>query len=191
MKFQLVAVCLLATTLAQAQAPEGSASAFVAEELQQVQAEVQQVDPQGQLTNQQLFDLLMAREERRREDHAGPPAELLVLFSAVSFLAWLFAGYRKERQRHETVRLMVEKGAEIPSGLIAPPPKRPSDLRRGIILSMAGLGLTVFLAVLPDARGAWAAGLTLLLIGVGHLLVWRLQGGRGPLSSALSSEPVP
>jgi Domain of unknown function (DUF6249) len=197
MKFQLVAVCLLATPLARAQAPAGTPSAEelqqVRTEVHQVQAEVQQVDPKGQLTNEQLYDLLMTREARRR-DARDPPSEIFIMFFLTtmgSFLAWLFASYRKERQRHETVRLMVEKGVEVPSGLLAPPPKRPSDLRRGIILSTAGLGLAISLAFIPHVRGAWGAGLTLLMIGVGHLLVWRMQGGRGPLPSALSSEPVP
>ncbi len=197
MKFPLVAACLLATTLAGAQAPAPTPTpveappAVPASELQKVQSEIQRIDPQGRLTDQQLYDLLMTREARRNEAEAGVPAELLVLFSAGSFMAWLFAGYRKERQRHETVRLMVEKGVEIPGALLAPPPKRPSDLRRGLILSTAGLGLTVFLALASNMPGAWGAGMTLFLIGVGHLLVWRLQGGRGSLSSALSSEPMP
>jgi hypothetical protein len=188
MKFQLVAACLLATSLAQAQAPTESPSAVPEGEFQQLQAEAQRLDPQGKLTNEQLYDLLMTREARRND---APPMELIVLFSAVSFMAWLYASYRKERQRHETVRLMVEKGVEVPSALLAPPPKRPSDLRRGIILSTSGLGLAIFLALLPGTHGAWSAGVTLVLIGVGHLVVWRLQGGRGPLPSALSSEPVP
>jgi hypothetical protein len=199
MKFPLVAACLLATTLAQAQAPAAAPAEAPAEappavpagELQKLQAEIQRIDPQGRLTNEQLYDILMTREARRAEAESGPPGELFVLFSAVSFMAWLYASYRRERQRHETVRLMVEKGMEVPGALLAPPPKRPSDLRRGIILSTAGLGLTVCLALLSDMPGAWSAGLALFLIGLGHVLVWRLQGGRGPLMSALSSEPTP
>jgi len=196
MKFPLIAAVLLATTLARAQAPAPAPTpaeappGVLARELQQVEAEIRRIDPEGRLTNEQLYGLLVTREARRTKTESGPPIELLVLFSAVSFVAWLYASYRKERQRHETVRLMVEKGVEVPSALLAPPPKRPSDLRRGVILSTAGLGLTLFLALLGQ-NGAWGAGVTLFMIGVGHLIVWRLQGGRGPLMSALSSEPMP
>ena len=66
-------------------------------------------------------------------------------------------------------------------------PGPPSDLRRGIILSTSGLGLAIFLGALGSS-GAWSAGVTLSLIGVGHLIVWRLQTLKGPWSSALATE---
>jgi hypothetical protein len=168
--------------------------AAVKSDLQELEAEVRQVDPHGRLTSDQLFKLLLERERQRSRGAEFDPAPAIItvfLFGSLltGFLAWLFASFRKERQRHETVRLMVEKGVEIPSGLLAPAPKRPSDLRRGLILSTTGLGLTIFLAAIPGANGVWGAGVTLLLIGVGHLLVWRVQGGKGSWSSALASEP--
>jgi hypothetical protein len=86
---------------------------------------------------------------------------------------------------------MVEKGVEIPPALLAPPPRKPSDLRLGIILVSTGLGLIIVLAGLSRPRGAWGAGLTVFLLGVGHLLVWRLQRGRGALASELASESRP
>lgn len=163
-------------------------------ELQELEAEVRQVDPHGRLTSDQLFKLLMERERQRPHTTEFDPTPAIItvfIFGnlLMGFLAWLFASFRKERQRHETVRLMVEKGVEVPSGLLAPAPKRPSDLRRGLILSTTGLGLTIFLAAIPGANGVWGAGVTLLLIGVGHLLVWRVQGVKGSWSSALASEP--
>ncbi|MFL5352021.1 DUF6249 domain-containing protein [Archangium sp.] len=163
----------------------------------EMEAQAKQMDPEARLTNEQLFELLQTREARLANGNDFDPTPIaisIVFFSSMltGFLGWLFASYRKGRQLHETVRLMVEKGAEIPQGLLAPSPKRkPSDLRRGIILSTSGLGLAIFLAVVPDTNGAWGAGLTLLLIGVGHLLVWRLQQGRGVLSRELSPEPQP
>jgi hypothetical protein len=121
---------------------------------------------------------------------SGDMAEFFLIL-VVGFMAWLFAGYRRQRLLHETVRLMVEKGTEIPTGLLAPVPPKPSDLRRGIILSTTGLGLAIFLAAVPGVDGAWGAGVTLLLIGVGHLIVWRLQGRKGSWSAALAAEPQP
>jgi hypothetical protein len=160
----------------------------LAAEIQRLQEEAKQMDPERRLTSDQLFMLLQERQQLRAEQSGHFNAELPVLATLMGFVAWLFAGYRKQRQLHETVRLMVEKGAEIPTGLIVPPPKRkPSDLRRGIILSTSGLGLAFFLALLPGT-GAWGAGVTLFLIGVGHLIVWRLQTLKGPWSSALATE---
>jgi uncharacterized protein DUF6249 len=164
-------------------------------DIQQLEAEARQIDPEGRLTSQQLYDLLQEREARRHRQADFDPAPVIISMSLfgcllTGFLASLVAGYRKARQLHETVRLMVEKGAEIPQGLLAPAPRKtPSDLRRGIILSTSGLGLAIFLGALPDMPGAWGAGVTLLLIGVGHMIVWRLQQGRGPLSAALSPQP--
>jgi Domain of unknown function (DUF6249) len=163
-------------------------------DIQQLEAEARQLDPEGRLTRDQLFRLLQAREEARISQSEFDPTPAIIsmsLFgcSLTAFLAWLVAGYRRTRQLHETVRMMVEKGAEIPQGLLAPAPRKvPSDLRRGIILSSSGLGLTILLAALPGASGAWGVGVTLLLIGVGHMIVWRLQQGRGALSAALSPE---
>ncbi|HEX5749340.1 MAG TPA: DUF6249 domain-containing protein [Archangium sp.] len=162
-------------------------------DIQQIEAEAKRLDPDGRLSSQQLYDLLQEREARRRNDFDPTTAIVSMSFFGsmlTGFLAFLVAGYRRARQLHETVRLMVEKGAEIPQGLLAPVPRRkPSDLRRGIILSTSGLGLAIFLGALPDMPGAWGAGVTLLLIGVGHMIVWRLQQGRGAVAAALSTEP--
>ena len=169
----------------------------VEDELRQLTAETdaqaRQLDPDRRLTSDQLFALLQAREDRRMAERFDPTPAAVCSTSfgslLLGFLAWLWSSDRKARRLHETVRLMVEKGAEIPQGLLAPPPRRkPSDLRRGIILSATGLGLTLALALRPEAHGVWSAGLTILLIGLGHVLVWRLQRAGGALASALSPE---
>lgn len=163
-----------------------------------MEAQAKRMDPEGRLTSEQLFELLQQRESRLASNNFDPSPIIgtIAFFSSLvtGLLVWQFSAYRKARLLHETVRLMVEKGTEIPAALLAPPPapkRKPSDLRRGIILSTAGLGLAIFLAVLPDTEGAWGAGLTLMLIGVGHLVVWRLQQGRGVLARELSPEPQP
>ena len=162
-------------------------------DIQRLEDEAQRIDPEGRLDSNQLFSLLQERERRMSGQTDLDVAPVIICVSFFSclltgFLAWLLASNRKAHQLHQTVRMMVEKGAEIPGGLLAPPPKKPSDLRRGIILSTTGVGLTIFLAALPDAPGAWGVGLTLFFLGLGHLLVWRLQQGRSPLASHLSPE---
>ncbi|MEP6698533.1 MAG: DUF6249 domain-containing protein [Verrucomicrobiota bacterium] len=93
--------------------------------------------------------------------------------------AIMFFSYLKSRSLHRTVRMMVEKGQEVPASLFAPPPvvRARSDMRRGVILTMIGLGLIVFLAGVNGgfAGGEWAVGVIPLLIGAGYLLVWKFE----------------
>ena len=93
--------------------------------------------------------------------------------------AIMFFSYLKSRSLHRTVRTMVEKGEPVPAALFAPPPvvRARSDMRRGIVLVMVGLGVMLFLAAVNDWEGgAWAFGIIPFLIGAGYLLVWKLEG---------------
>ena len=54
----------------------------------------------------------------------------------------------------------------------------------GDVLVAMGAGLSIFLALLPDLRtGVWACGLIPALMGVGYLVVWRLQQNRDEADS--------
>ena len=95
--------------------------------------------------------------------------------------AVMFFSYLKSRSLHRTVRTMVEKGQEVPAALFAPPPvvRARSDLRRGVILLMVGIGLMTFLGAVSDWEGgAWSLGVIPFVIGLGYLLVWKLEGRR-------------
>jgi hypothetical protein len=95
--------------------------------------------------------------------------------------AIMFFSYLKSRSLHRTVRSMVEKGQEVPAALFAPPPivRQRSDLRRGVVLLMVGLGLMIFLGAVNDwDNGAWSLGVIPFVIGLGYLLVWKLEGRR-------------
>ena len=82
--------------------------------------------------------------------------------------------YRKHAQTQETLRLMIEKGAEIPPELLAPPVSQYGDLRRGLILVGVGLSLSVAIGLMRGfGGGSWALGLIPLFIGAGYLIVWR------------------
>src|SRR5947199_3277567 len=91
----------------------------------------------------------------------------------------LYFSFSKSRALHKTVRMMVEKGQPVPEALLAPPPpaqRKRSDLRRGVVLTMVGLGLMVFFGAVNDWEGgAWTLGLIPFLIGAGYLLVWKLD----------------
>ena len=95
--------------------------------------------------------------------------------------AIMFFSYMKQRSLHRTVRMMVEKGQEVPPGLFATPPviRARSDLRRGVVLLMVGLGLMIFFGAVNDwENGVWSLGVIPAVIGLGYLLVWKLETRR-------------
>jgi hypothetical protein len=90
----------------------------------------------------------------------------------------LYFSFSRQRAMHKTVRMMVEKGQPVPEALLNPPPaqRQRSDLRRGVVLTMIGVGVMAFLGAASDWEGgAWTLGLIPFLIGVGYLLVWKLD----------------
>jgi Domain of unknown function (DUF6249) len=127
-----------------------------------------------------------------RLDHGKSPDDLpamvipivgivfLTIFGAPVLIVALILYFSFSRQRalHRTVRMMVEKGQPVPEALLNPPPaqRQRSDVRRGVVLTMIGIGLTVFLGAASEwDGGAWTLGLIPFLIGLGYLLVWKLD----------------
>src|SRR2546430_16060488 len=92
----------------------------------------------------------------------------------------LYFGFSKSRMQHRTIRMLAEKGQPIPPALLAPPApavRQRSDMRRGVVLTMVGIGAIIFLGAVNDWEGgAWSLGLIPLLIGAGYLIVWKLEG---------------
>ena len=93
----------------------------------------------------------------------------------------MYFGFSRNRMMHRTIRMMVEKGQPVPPALLAPPApaqKARSDLRRGVVLGMIGIGVMLFFGAVNDWEGgSWAIGVIPALIGAGYLLVWKLEGG--------------
>lgn len=91
----------------------------------------------------------------------------------------LYFGFSKTRMKHRTIRMLVEKGQPIPPELLAPPApavRQRSDMRRGVVLLMIGIGIMLFIGAASEWEGGgWALGLIPALIGVGYLLVWKLD----------------
>jgi hypothetical protein len=104
-----------------------------------------------------------------------PTVFFLTLLGAVGVTLYFRA--MRERERHETLRRMVEKGMEIPSALLVPPHRPASDLRRGLVLVAVGLGLLVMLATVNDhdLRSIWGLGLIPTLMGLAYLATWRIR----------------
>jgi hypothetical protein len=101
----------------------------------------------------------------------GAPVAIVVMVGIFSMIA--------TRMRQRTIRMMVEKGQPVPAELLAPANRgirRRSDVRRGVVWTMVGLGLMIWLAAVNDWEGgAWSFGLIPFLIGLGYLIVWKLE----------------
>ena len=107
----------------------------------------------------------------------------------------MFFSYIKARSLHKTVRMMVEKGQPVPEALFATPhtpAKQRSDMRRGVILVMIGLGIMLFLAAVNEFEGgAWALGLIPFMIGAGYILVWQLDNNKSLSFNRSTDNPPP
>jgi len=102
----------------------------------------------------------------------GAPVVIVIMIGIFALMG--------SRMRQRTIRMMVEKGQPVPAELLAPEVRhvrRRSDVRRGVVWSMVGLGLMIWLAAVNDWEGgAWSFGLIPFLIGLGYLIVWKLEG---------------
>ena len=101
----------------------------------------------------------------------GAPVAIVVMIGIFSMIS--------TRMKQRTIRMMVEKGQPVPAELLAPATRgirRRSDARRGVVWTMVGLGLMIWLAAVNDWEGgAWSFGLIPFLIGLGYLIVWKLE----------------
>jgi hypothetical protein len=136
-------------------------------------------------------NVTVSRRDRHHEDFDVDDGALMaipivgIIFSTLFgapvlvVAAIMLFSYLKSRSLHRTVREMVAKGQPVPPALFAPPPavRARSDVRRGVVLCMVGFGIMIFFGAINDwDGGAWAIGIIPFLIGVGYLLVWKLEG---------------
>ena len=100
----------------------------------------------------------------------GAPVLIVILIGMFSLLV--------SRSRQRTIRMLVEKGQPVPAELLAPATRavrKRSDMRRGVVWTMVGLGLMIWLAAINEDGGAWSFGLIPFLIGLGYLIIWKLE----------------
>src|SRR5207244_4358382 len=75
----------------------------------------------------------------------GAPVLIVIMVGIFALLG--------SRMRQRTIRMMVEKGQPVPAELLAPElrhVRRRSDVRRGVVWTMVGLGLMIWLAAVND-----------------------------------------
>ncbi len=122
---------------------------------------------------------------RKMRDFVAIPIVAIVFLSIfgapvlIVMMIGMFAFFMS-RMRQRTIRMMVEKGQPVPAELLAPTRRavhQRSDVRRGVVWTMVGLGLMVFFGAVNDWEGGvWSLGLIPFLIGLGYLMVWKLEG---------------
>lgn len=130
-------------------------------------------DVRAKLNAEQIEEIVRRAQTNQNEPPMvavlAPLAFFLCVFGVV--VAVLFARFRRERQLHETLRQMIDRGVDIPPALLMPPQVKPNDRRRGVILIALGIGIAIFL-LLVDGKddGAWGLGLVPAFLGAGYLL---------------------
>ena len=142
-------------------------------------------DVRAKLDANQIADIVRRAQENQHpmssaEDVIAPVSFFLCIVLVVG--AVLFGRYRREKQLHETLRQMIERGVDIPPALLVPPQVKPNDRRRGIILISLGVGGSAFLALVTGGAGggAWGLGLVPAFLGAGYLLSSFLEKNDGP-----------
>jgi len=110
----------------------------------------------------------------------GAPVLIVIMIGMFALLI--------SRMRQRTVRMMVEKGQPVPAELLVPARgavRRRSDLRRGVIWAMIGLGAMIFFGAVNEwESGVWSLGLIPFLIGLGYLIIWKLETKKDNLPPA-------
>lgn len=95
---------------------------------------------------------------------------LIMPVTLVGIILWYRA--RRNELLHETALKLAEKGQPIPARLFEG--SEPySNLRRGVVLVMLGLGIC--LALYLYGMRFWAFGIIPLFTGAGYLIVWKIE----------------
>jgi len=115
---------------------------------------------------------------------------LLIVFGCPVAIVGLVAYFRarKQKQLHDTLRIMIEKGVPIPPELLRPPitagevseADKDNDprtaLRQGLFLIALGLGVCIWLWI--KSSDSWGLGFIPLLIGLSFLAEWRIESAK-------------
>lgn len=95
----------------------------------------------------------------------------------VIVIAILIHKSRRTQLIHQTVVALAEKGLPVPPDLfIDRPAESSSPLHKGVVLIAVGAGLMLFFLSLSGRHAPWGVGIIPLLIGVGYLIVWKIEG---------------
>jgi hypothetical protein len=108
----------------------------------------------------------------------------IAFFGTVALIIWLVVSFRHRGRadKQQTIRLALEKGAELTPELMKsisePEPPKNRDLRNGLIWLALGVGLALCGLAVPDPsgnalRGCLSGAAFPFSIGVAYLIMWR------------------
>lgn len=97
----------------------------------------------------------------------GALAPLLLLICVLVYK------HQRTRANHRLALELASRGAPIPPSLLEGSDPQVADLRRGLVLTLIGMGLCVFLY---EVGAPWSLGLIPMFAGLGYLLTWKLAG---------------
>lgn len=178
----LVGLAMLAPLTSLAETPDPAAIEAAAAEIEKAFA---QTDP-GEEIGKAIGDAMKSMDHQDLAGQAllipilGIIGALITPMVAVIIAIWLIYLYRehKEKRNHETIRLMIEKGIEIPPNFsFGEAPEAGSPLNRGLKLIGIGIGLIIFFLAM-DMSGIAGVGAIPLFIGLAYLLIWHLEKGK-------------
>lgn len=119
----------------------------------------------------------------------GVPVGTMAMAAVIVAVVGYFRS-QERKQRHETIRLALEKGQPLPAELLDSElsiasrsfgaTARQGDLARGIQWIFAGAGISLFLWFLKPAQSVWAVGLVVLFVGLGKLVSHAVTGRQPP-----------
>jgi hypothetical protein len=102
-------------------------------------------------------------------------------FMAVAIVGLVgYFNHQARKQRHETIRLALEKGQPLPPELLAATRPARSDLSSGIQWIFVGVGLGLFLWFFRPEHSLWAVGLILVFVGLGKLVAHAVTSRASP-----------
>lgn len=82
---------------------------------------------------------------------------------------------KKMQMKADLYAKALEKGVELPKGILDTPPKKGNSLKSGIILIFIGIGITIFMYLGSPRPGQElrfaATGLVPLFLGIGLVVV--------------------
>jgi hypothetical protein len=172
----------IASASAQTVSIESDPARIVVDAGAEIEKAFAQTDP-GEEIGKAIGD---AMKSMNHQDFAGQALLIPILgiigalitpMVAVIIAIWLIYLYRehKEKRNHETIRLMIEKGIEIPPNFsFGEAPETASPLNRGLKLIGIGIGLVIFFLAM-DMSGIAGVGAIPLFIGLAYLLIWHLE----------------
>ncbi len=165
----------------------------------------QELEMLNKFSAEQLHQYLMQKEqlelERRNKTDweeiiIAPLIVGTVFITPVLIVGFLvFFSHRDKQLVHASIAKMVDKGMEIPPHLLIQQKKQKesspnADLKKALILLSVGLGVSLFLFYIPDAReeGAWSIGVIPFIIGLGYLVFWKLDKPKNEVPRVSPSE---